>query len=73
MCYVKSKWWRYFDLLGKTLLEDNLLHKPLRIFNSDDTRFGDKCDNSKERRIFRKGSKFQYHRQVKLRDHISVN
>ena len=64
---------KHFDLLGKTLLENNLLHKSHRIFNSDETGFGDKCDSSRERGIFRKGSKFPYHRQVKLRDHISVN
>ena len=45
-------------LIMTFLLENNLLHKPNRIFSSDETGFGDKCDNSREKGIFKKGSKF---------------
>ena len=61
----------YFDLLGKTLTENNIKNKCHRIYNCDES--GIQLDNTPHKVLAIKGAKHVYSQSMGTREHITVH
>ena len=60
----------YFDLLNKTLVDNNLMNSPRQIYNCDETFMP--LDSTREKAVITKGAKNVYCQELGSSEHITV-
>ena len=60
----------YFDLLNKTLVNNNLMNSPRQIYNCDETFMP--LDSTREKAVTTKGAKNVYCQELGSSEHITV-